>query len=418
MRKIKIDELLFKLIIFFPISTILQGIGIFNSLNKILIFIILILLIAKNIKNDVKIKTVSSLFALVVVYLFSFLFTYKKLDNMNDIFYFGIWVLYFLYLKENHYKFKELLKKYNQYIFNIIFLWNIITFISFFFKISYNNNWGGELYFKSFSNSEHRFASTCIFVIALNWIVAREKKRRKYMLFSVIPFIGIYLSGARTYLGVIFIFILCIYYLMCEKKIIFYMTLMPIIILLIVIVAITPMGKKFIQTTNDGYNGFWATVTNSRSIFWKADIDAFENLNFLQRFVGNGYNFVYDVNEEAVRSRIYAHNDIINVLLTYGYIGVVLYLFVFLEYSKFVFKCSESAKIVKYGYYFIWLFNAMFNMVYTYIGATFSLPFILYSLVDFEKDVVKNKEKLEKKNEKFLYSSDNNVDKYIYKCME
>ena len=405
MKRINVDELLFKLIIFFPISIILQGIGIFNSVNKILIFLILILLILKNIKKEIKTNTIVTIFELAVVYMFSFFFTYKKIDNINDIFYFAIWVLYFLYLKENHYRFKELLKNNNKYIYNIIFLWNIITFISFFFDISYNSNWGGEYYFKSFSNTEHRFASTCIFIIALNWIVAREKRNKRYMLFSVIPFVGIYLSGARTYLGVILIFILCIYYLMCERKIIFYITLIPMMVLLIVIVVITPMGEKFIQTTNDGYNGFWATITNSRTIFWKADIEAFKDLNFFQRFVGNGYNFVYDVNEEAVHTRIYAHNDIINVLLTYGYIGVIIYLYVFFKYSKIVFKNSESTKIIKYGYYFIWLFNAMFNMVYTYIGATFSLPFILYSLVDFENDVVKNREKLEKKNENFLYSS-------------
>lgn len=101
--------------------------------------------------------------------------------------------------------------------------------------------------------------------------------------------------------------------------------------------------------------------------------------------MGNGYNFIYDVNEIAIDDRIWGHNDFINILLTYGYIGVYIYLYTFISMSKHILKKGKVSKIIIYGYYFIWLFNAMFNMVYTYICATFALPYIMYSLIDYEK---------------------------------
>lgn len=392
MKKIDADLILFRLIIFFSISIILQGIEIFNGLNKILIFLTVMLLVIRILKEKIKRKTLIDILILCVLYVFSFVFTQKKLDNINDIFYFGLWVLFFLYLKDNYKKFVYLIQNNTKFIFRIIVLWNCITIVSLLFPISYNNNWGGEFYFKSFSNTEHRFASTCVFIVVLNWIIAMKKNNIKYMLFSIVPIIGIYLSGARTYLGILVILILCMYYIICKNKRVFYLTSILLFGVLVVIIMITPMGKKFIDTTKEENRDFLATITNSRSTFWSADLDAFGRLSLLQQLVGNGYNFVYDVNESVVNIRIYAHNDIINILMTYGYIGVYLYLIVFLRYSEFVFKQHKCSKIIKYGYYFIWLFNASFNMVYTYIGATLAMPFLLYSLVSYS-NIKKNNDK-------------------------
>lgn len=385
MKKININELIFTLIIFFPISTIVQGINIFNGINKILTGVLILLLLLRNIKAKISIKNIIVLFFSLVVYICSFMYTTKELDNFNDIFYLALWILLSLWVRDNYDDFKYYVKIKSRLMYNVVIIWNFIVFISLFFSTSYNLKWGNEFYFKSFSNGEHRFAASCVFIFSLNWIVAQEKGKYKYLVFSILPIISIFLCGARTYLGVIFVFVICIYYLVCKKKSTFYITIIPVIALGIFLVMLTPMGEKFISTFNNEEFDLLASFTNGRSIFWKADIDAFFDLNFIQQFIGNGYNFIYDVNEKAINDRIWGHNDFINVLLTYGYIGVYIYMYTFFSMSNCILKSVKVSKIIIYGYYFIWLFNAMFNMVYTYICATLALPYILYSLIDYEK---------------------------------
>lgn len=396
MKKININELIFILILFFPISTILQGIEGFNSINKILTGITILLLLFRNIQVKMKMKNVIILFCSLVVYVFSFVFTKNALDNFNDIFYFALWVLFSLWIRDNYEDFKFYIKSKIDVIYKIVILWNIIVFISLFFSVSYNQNWGNEIYFKSFSNSEHRFAAACMFIFALSWVVAREKGKYKYFAFSILPIISIFSSGARVYLGVVLVFLGCIYYILCKKKSIFYISIVPIAAIGIFLIMLTPMGEKFISISNNGYSDFIAAFSNGRSIFWEADIKAFFELDCLKQLVGNGYNFIYDINEIAIHARIWGHNDVINILLTYGYIGVFIYFYVFISMSKKVLKNMNISKIIVCGYYFIWLFNAMFNMVYTYINATLALPFILYSLAEFENA---KKEENKRKNE-------------------
>lgn len=50
-KKLDIDTLILKTILLFPISTIVQGISIFNPINKILIGILVLMLLFSNIKN-------------------------------------------------------------------------------------------------------------------------------------------------------------------------------------------------------------------------------------------------------------------------------------------------------------------------------------------------------------------------------
>lgn len=387
MKKININEVIFILIIFFPISTIVQGIKIFNSINKILTGILIVLLALKNVKTKMYIRNLIVLFFSFIIYICSFAYTTKELDNFNDIFYLPLWILLFIWVSDNYDLFKDYIKTKTKLIYKIVVFWNLIVFASLFFSNSYNYNWGGELYFKSFSNGEHRFAAACVFIFTLNWIVTQEKKKYKYMIFSILPIISIFFSGARTYLGVIFVFLICIYYLICKRKSTFYLTIIPIVIISVFLVMLTPMGEKFLSTFNNKDFDFIDAFTNGRSIFWEADLEAFFSLNVLQQFVGNGYNFIYDINEKAIHARIWGHNDFINVLLTYGYIGLIIYVYVYQLLSKKILKNAKVSKIIIYGYYFIWIFNAVFNMVYTYICATLALPFILYSLIDYENSL-------------------------------
>lgn len=404
MKKLNLNDMIFFIILIFPLSTILQGITIFNNINKILIALMLLCLLLKNMKKKMHRMDFVVIFLTFFLYILSFCYTKAKFDSINDIFYFGFWILFYLYLKNNYKFFIEKIYNNKKMVISLIFIWNMVVFVSFFVSTSYTTKWGDGTYFKSFSNGEHRFASSCLFIIALSWLISQKEKKFKYMIFSLIPFVSIYLSGTRTYLGVILIYAVCIYYMLCKKKITFFVTLIPIVLILIFTISVTPMGEKFKSTNTEGYWGYWGTITNGRSVFWGADIKAFFGLDIFKQLTGNGYNFVYDVNEKAINARIWAHNDFINLIMGYGYIGLYLYLYVFLDFSRKILNEYKVNKIIKYGYYFIWFFNAMFNMVYTYMCSVLSLPFILYSMcyLDF-------KEISEEKNEKKYNSLNTNI---------
>jgi len=108
------------------------------------------------------------------------------------------------------------------------------------------------------------------------------------------------------------------------------------------------------------------------------DILEFLNLPWQKILLGNGYNFVYDVNYLNFGAKIWAHNDIINVMMNYGIVGLLLYFYAFLQIMKGRRRYSrcdlqKASFILFVG---IWFVNAMFNMNYTYFCSVLSLPII------------------------------------------
>ena len=393
---IKLDDVIFVLVSLFPITTILQGLPLFNNINKFIMAIILGCLFLKIVKLRIRTSTFIVLVVIAFLYLFALYYTNEHLDNFNDLFYFGFWGLYFLYMKNNYCIFEKKICDNKKFLLKIVIIWNIIVFISLFFSSSYTHNWGEANYFRSFSNGEHRFASSCLFIISICWILSQLHKSKKYFVFAILPIISIYLSGTRTYLGVLIILLTCIYYLMCKNKINFFITIIPILILLIFVITLTPMGEKFQNTNQDGYFGYLGTLTNGRSVFWSKDLEEFYKLPLHKKIVGNGFNFIYDINEKAIGARIWAHNDYINILANFGIMGGLIYLYVFINFSNNVLKTRNIHPLLRFGYYLVYFINAMFNMVYVYTCSTLALPFILYSIVYQSKR--KNTVSINKKN--------------------
>ena len=152
----------------------------------------------------------------------------------------------------------------------------------------------------------------------------------------------------------------------------------PIIIVFYFITINSAIGDKFISAsyTSNSYFDFWGTITSGRTVFWEIDINAFKGLPLWNRIVGNGYNFVFYVNERSGHGDIWAHNDIINILMNFGYIGVIVYLYAFVRLVMPFFKTNRY-RIAKYGFLFMVFFNSMMNMSYTYLCAFISYPIFL-----------------------------------------
>jgi O-antigen ligase len=103
-------------------------------------------------------------------------------------------------------------------------------------------------------------------------------------------------------------------------------------------------------------------------------LTAFSNQNLFHKLLGNGHNFT------ILTGGHWAHNDYIEILCTYGVVGLICYLkAVFNVFNRILHKANVTV-IAWVISIFIWAFNAFFNMFYTYLCAELALPFMLLAL--------------------------------------
>lgn len=375
------NKLILILMIVFPITTIYQGLPMLENVNRLIVFFLMGFMILSFFVDSI--RTID-IFYLIVGAILSFIcivYTGKPY-YINCFVFFPFWIIFLIYSAKNYDNMMDEAVKDIALLKGVIYVWEITVFISFFFSRCYVEEWG-DRYFQSFSNAPHRFASTCVVIMAYVFILFLITQKYTSLLHMVLPFIGLFVGGARTYLAMGIVFILTMYYIVCPKKVVFWSSIVPLLLLLWVIIMFTPIGTKMSSTlSGEGYYGYWATLTNGRSIFWVEDLEGFFNLSTIRKLVGNGANFVYDLNENGTAGRkLWAHNDFINILCTNGYLGLVLYFVTFFGFVKRQMKQVGSSKFIPMAaFYFICMFNAFFNMLYSYTSAVVGIPFVLYAL--------------------------------------
>lgn len=375
------NKLILILMIVFPVTTIYQGLPILDNVNRLIVFFLMGLMILSFFVDSIRTIDIFYLIAGAILSFICIVYTGKPY-YINSLIYFPFWIIFLIYSAQNFEIIMEETVKDLSLLKGVIYFWEVTVFISFFFSRCYVKIWG-DRYFQSFSNSPHRFASTCVVIMAYVFMLFLVTSQYKYLLHIVLPFIGLFVGGARTYLALGIVFILAMYYIACRKKVVFWSSIGPIILLMCVVILITPIGTKMVNTLKgEGYYGYWATLTNGRSIFWVEDLQGFFSLSTFRKLVGNGANFVYDLNEKGMAGRkLWAHNDFINILCTNGYLGLVLYFVTFFSFIKRQMKKSAVHKFIPMAaFYFICMFNAFFNMLYTYTSAVIGIPFFLYAL--------------------------------------
>ena len=217
-----------------------------ENINKIMMIGIIGLLFLKVITAKQEIKYLVVLFLTGIVYITAFIFT-KESVNMNTYFYFILWILYFIFLNNNYDKIIDYANNNVKFIKAVLYIWNTLVLVSFFIKKSYIRG-----FFSPFGCGEHRFGSSCLMITALNYILVLKTNKKRYFIFSILPIIGIAMGGARTYLAIYLVMIMCLFYLNCEKKWMFYIMLIPTILLLFYFILNSPIGNKFENTYIEG----------------------------------------------------------------------------------------------------------------------------------------------------------------------
>ena len=362
----------------FSIFTVLQGVSFFDNINKIWLVIVTLVLCARLITYSYSKVQLSMLIITCILHIVAVLYTDFPLYHTNMLFYFFLWVILYLFFAKSIKKIQQVMASSSQYITGVLWVWTILVGISAFIPSCYREN-----YFVSFTGTSFRLMPSVLIVEALTIYLINSRDDGRFYFFLVLPCYAAFMSHSRTYFGIYILFLLMFAYMRAKTKKNFYICLIPLSLIMFFVMLNSAITDKFVEVWKEGvsFEEFLSSFTNSRTVFWKWDIDAFLELPFLQQFVGNGFNFVYDVSASYLTHGIWAHNDIINILLNFGYIGVIVYLWAYFQMIKAFWprgnKIPFAVKALFQSAVFI---NSMMNMSYTYLCAMISYPLFLCAI--------------------------------------
>lgn len=384
----KTEKLYFQLLLLFPVFTLFQSISFLGWINKALLVGVILLQLTSQFENfKVKKKWLGILITLLIVHVYALTQTKFPLYNSNMLFYFGFWMLLVIYFLDFPDRVCDALASNLTYIKYIVIIWNIIVGISALFPSSYvvNKTWGSGRYFVSIVGDPFRLAPSGLMITTLVLVLFCFRKNKKDLVFLFIPMYTFLMCGSRTYLGVGLLVVLAFWYIYCEKKSLFYLSLTPLVGIFIFLILHSAAWAKINSTvfSTSNYLGKLGTITNGRTIFWVIELQCFFRENILNQFLGCGFNYDYRVTEMYYSSAHWAHNDFISILLNFGYVGLIIYLIsVWKLLKEFVFKVKLPF-IVTVLIILIWFINAFFNMFYTYTCSMVCFPILLISLKQY-----------------------------------
>ena len=380
--RVRIVDIYYYIILLFPITTLFQGyLDAINRVMFVFLFMSLIALLTKRVKK----KTLYVIIAMAINYLYSLAVTSGKPDNLNDLFYFPFAIVFLLYMSDSEAQLQTFLERNKRVVSFVLNTWSILVFVSFFLPSSYTVEWGGARYFGSYCQTVFRLAPTCIFIMTLAFCAMNFYESRRYFFYTLLPMVSIYMGGSRTYLLVGMALFMVIWYYYVSSKKIFLLSAVPLAGILIFTVSISAMADK-ISATHSSSNvltDILAALSSGRTVFWWAEIEAFLASGVIEKLFGHGFNYVYDVNQQAVKARIWAHNDFLQVLLSNGLVGLGLYLFSvrkMLQGLKLRGRKGIEKLIPLIGCFSVWFINAMFNMFLSYFCSILAFPFLVYAI--------------------------------------
>jgi len=199
-----------------------------------------------------------------------------------------------------------------------------------------------------------------------------------------IPFLAIYLSGARVVLlAALGISLILIDYLFTSrsrsimlKLFVFFLITMIFLFIFRKNIINSNLWQKMMLRENSGNN------SAGRLYMIKYMIPQFlSDSNLLHILFGQGDDktYLYNLENIYVASPVWAHDDLLQVLIGKGIMGLLVYMYSFLRYIKFVFSNnSKYIEIILSGVIVILL---LINGFYTYRDASLGIPFISLLLI-------------------------------------
>lgn len=369
-------DLLIKLILLFPFTTLLQHhIGI---LNKLLFAVVLVAFFAVN-----AVRKGPLLYQLLITVLWGFSMIVTPLEalklNLNMAFYYVFLVFYFVFMLSDREKIWQVLVKNRRFIYYVVLLYTVIVVASMFLPGSYaqseSGGWGDQKYFESISGSPNRVGPASVFIVVLIIFLIQTGTHKAIALLALPQVYVFLMGGSRTYFMVGLCVVLVLYYVMIPHKKWFYLSLVPVGIIFVALVLKSNMMDKFAATFQSAegisQKEFWRRLTNSRSVFWIEQLKLFFDTPWYKQLLGNGINFT------THRYGLWAHSDFIEILCSYGYIGLANYVGLMVYTFCKLLRPGRRHFLIKCVCIFIWFFNAFINFFYCYFCAMLCYPILL-----------------------------------------
>lgn len=133
------------------------------------------------------------------------------------------------------------------------------------------------------------------------------------------------------------------------------------------------MVDKFTAVLSNKTTDALAAFTNARSTIWEIDIREFGNSNLIQKILGQGFDYVPKINEMYYGDPIWAHNDFVQLLLSVGILGLLVYLLSILDV---VAKMKCTSFFVKFFFVIYIFLPAFMNGLYIYQHLTYSVLYL------------------------------------------
>lgn len=353
------------------IITIIKLLDLNININYLYLLILLTIILFQGKK-----KNLLMLFFVFSIIMIQIIFMRENISLTSLVYFINfILTLYFIrsmeiYGLENIYQENKLLIK------NIIIITTVINIVMFFNKSGWDFIWDARQ-FQSVYGFPH---DACyLFLVMQSYsIIAylnEDNNIKKYIFksFIFLYFLFSCFTNARTpFFIAAFLILLFVYKTTKNKSIIVVMYSFVFLLIIISNFAYNfidyskiPILSKFIRGEETG------NMTSSRDAIWNSILTGYKNFNFLEKLFGSGFGVSFKINQILFGKALWSHNDIYEVLVSSGIVGLLIYLY----------NLIKTLKMTKSILFIVVVFSVLFfNGLYTYYSFVLGFPFIILSV--------------------------------------
>lgn len=295
----------------------------------------------------------------------------------------------------------ELNKCFKKY--KIVIIFEVIlaeTYILYLFisKKGFISRWDGT-YFAGTYDNPHSFTYSMILLIVVNTYLYNLSRKKHIYILQIVPMVTFLYTGARTpaICGTL-ILILINSKKIFQLKRLYKKILLVVVVGLIIIVIKThveifgniPIIQKFLMTEEGG------NILSGRDVFWNGLITYLLNSSWKKTLLGSGILYSMYINYCNVGNSIWSHNDFIDIIISFGILGLMVYVGCLIKYFySLVYRSKDKAKIFLILIIFILLeyFNGTINynnfFVVFFFVALVAFQDSFYYIDDLEKRRIK-----------------------------
>ena len=390
-KYINVNDIIIILTVFFSVSTITQQLLPF-SMNRligvgILTFFFLDIIIVMNRKKLVY------WFGVVVLFIISIILCKNSMNNIENYIYWmtTLLLLHKLTRKDSPTKLLEAFQKNSILIKYILYSYILVNLYCLSNPLCYEAyaGWGSRGYFKAFANTPHTFASASSLLVAIACLYVLYIRLDIMIVFGIlISLFSVFQSGARIFLvSIVCTVVICALILFRDKgwRYCFYIVGGIAFLFLFVNTGMLEKCQAVFTNVENKNIDLVASFTNARSTIWAIDMNAVKQAGFLQKLFGYGFDYVKEINKIHYGMPIWAHNDFVQIIVSAGIIGLLIYLFSIFDVIK---KLEAKNWLIKLmlGVYII--LPAFWNGLYIYQHLVYSVLYLwLISNLYMKKEI-------------------------------